>query len=196
MASASFETESLLLASYPLRESDRLVECFTKDFGLIRAIAKSAREERSKLRYALEPLSRATISLVRGRDVWRIRGAHHEESFYRAFEDSPETLRMIGNTFVLLRRLVTGEEENRELFCDLSEALIFLKEGALSSEEIKAFESILVLRVLSRLGYRLPREDWTRYLSEPLSEDLIREFAPQRRLAVTLINETLTESQL
>ena len=196
MASASFETEALLLASYPLKEADRLIECFTQEFGLIRAVAKSAREERSKLRYALEPLSRAHITLVRGRDVWRIRGAQHEESLYRAFADSSDKLRLVGNTFLLLRRLITGEEENAPLYRDLTDALAFLKDNLTLHDEIQAFESILVLRILSRLGYRLPRDDWQEFLTDTLSKNLTLRFVSHRRAAVTLINETLSESQL
>ena len=196
MASASFETEAFLLASYPLKEADRLIECFTENFGLIRAVAKSAREERSKLRYALEPLSRAQITLVRGRDVWRIRGAQHEESLYRTFADSNDKLRLVGNTFLLLRRLIAGEEENVPLYRDLSEALAFLRSNLTEAEEVKAFESILVLRILSRLGYRLPRDDWQHFLTEALSKSLTERFMSHRRAAVLLINETLAESQL
>ena len=196
MAVAPIQTRALVLRLLPLRESDRLVELFTRECGLLRAVGKSVREERSKLRFSLEPYSLAEVTLVRGREVWRIRGAQQSRSFYRTLMDAPSKVRLVGNIFLLLSRLLAGEEQNRKLFDHVIEAIEELSPLKLSADELRAYESIMVLRILSELGYRLPRPDWKKYLDTPLTRTLCQEFLPLRREAVVLINEALSETHL
>lgn len=52
-----FETESLVLKSYNLAESDRIVVLLTRDHGVVRAVAKGAKRLKSKFGSGLEPFS-------------------------------------------------------------------------------------------------------------------------------------------
>src|SRR5665213_2708544 len=67
-----YHTEALVLGSRESGEADKVFALFTRDFGLVRARASSVRSESSKMRYALQKYSRASISLVRGKRGWRI----------------------------------------------------------------------------------------------------------------------------
>ncbi len=196
MAVLAIQTRALVLRAHPLRESDRLVELFTRECGLLRAVGASVREARSKLRFALEPFSLIDVTLVRGRGVWRVRGASAELSLYRSLKDFPDKMRLVASVMRLLGRLVAGEEQNTPLFDTIVDAFTLLPDLPLELEELKAFESILVLRVFSELGYRLPKPQWQRYLTGVLERGLCREFIPDRPAAVKLVNEVLAQTQL
>lgn len=51
------QTEAIVIKTYNLSEADRIVVFFTRDFGLVRAVAKGARRLQSKFGSALEPFS-------------------------------------------------------------------------------------------------------------------------------------------
>ena len=50
-------TDAIVLRSYNLAESDRIVLCLTRSSGLIRAVAKGARRMKSRFGAALEPFT-------------------------------------------------------------------------------------------------------------------------------------------
>lgn len=127
-----YTTKGLVLSARPVREADRIYSILTRDLGLVRASATGVRKEQSKLRGALEPFVISQISLVRGKEYWRITSA--------------ETLRLIpaeaglGRPLALLERLVQGEAVHPELF-DTIEA------------HLEADETTLVAHMLHHLGY-------------------------------------------
>ena len=50
-------TDAVVLRSYSLGEADRIVVCFTRGAGLVRAVAKGARRMKSRFGAALEPFT-------------------------------------------------------------------------------------------------------------------------------------------
>lgn len=118
----------MVLSARPLREADRLYSILTRDFGLIRAVGLGVRKEASKLRGALEPVSLSTVSLVKGKEFWRLTSA---ELLRKAKKTKP---------LHLLEKLVVGEASHPELFDAV--------EKHLDSDEIT-----FVAEVLFHLGY-------------------------------------------
>ncbi len=51
------ESEAIVLRSYPLREADLLVTCFTRSEGKIRGVARAAKKSKKRFGGALEPLT-------------------------------------------------------------------------------------------------------------------------------------------
>src|SRR3989338_3919171 len=72
-----YTTRGIVLAERPIREADRIYTIITHDLGLIRAIAIGVRKEASKLRGNIEPFSLSSVSLVRGREYWRLTSAEY-----------------------------------------------------------------------------------------------------------------------
>jgi recombinational DNA repair protein (RecF pathway) len=142
-----YTTDALVLSSYEIGEADRTFALYTEDFGLVRARATAVRSEKSKMRYALQNYSHASVSLVRGKRGWRLAGAaalkgaagdtHGGAAFARIAE--------------LTVRLVHGEEKNDFLFATLAEAHHALM-GA-SNSAWATIEIVCVARVLFALGY-------------------------------------------
>ena len=77
-----YNTEGLVLRSYPLGEADRIVTIFTKTAGKLRVAARGLRKPNSKLAGHLEPLTCANLTISRGRTLDVVTGAEWRESFY------------------------------------------------------------------------------------------------------------------
>src|SRR3989344_4658930 len=116
MAHHVYDTEGFILGSTPLGEANHLISVLTQELGFIRGFARSSRRENSKLRYALQNLSFVRLSLVRGKEMWRIIGAHEGEQMYRELCHDEAKLALLGNLRALLMRLVQGEDRHEHLF--------------------------------------------------------------------------------
>src|SRR5580698_3696899 len=112
-----YHTDALIVGSREHGEADKVFALFTKDFGLVRARASAVRNERSKMRYALQKYARANTSLIKGKRGWRVAGA-------TAIKSASGDVRGV-STFAriseLVLRLVHGEETNAYLFAALAE---------------------------------------------------------------------------
>lgn len=71
----TYSTDAIIFSREGVGEGDLRLEVFTRDFGIVRAKATGARDEKSKLRYSLQTLSRAKVALVSGTRGWRLTGA-------------------------------------------------------------------------------------------------------------------------
>lgn len=134
MAYHIYTTRALVLSYTPVREADRLYSLLTRDLGLLRASALAVRKEASKLRGSLEPITLATVSLVKGKEFWRITSV---ESIKRI-----EVKEELARPLALLEKLVQGESAHPELFDTVEEGI---KE---SEGEVR-----LVANMLYHLGY-------------------------------------------
>jgi DNA repair protein RecO (recombination protein O) len=66
-----YRTEALILRTYPLGESDRIVVFLSRDRGKKRGVAKNARQSRRRFGGALEPMTHGRVGYVEreGRDL-------------------------------------------------------------------------------------------------------------------------------
>jgi len=149
-----YTTRGVVLSERPVREADRIYTIMTRDLGLVQATALGVRKEASKLRGALEPFVLSKISLVRGKEHWRITSAE----CIRSISPTPA----IARPLVLLEKLVRGEASHPELFDAVEDALLFYPEHGRGTPEPydEMFEIRLVSRVLFHLGY-LKEDDLT-----------------------------------
>ena len=141
-----YTTPSLVLRARPLKEADRVYILLTRDLGLIRASATGVRKEVSKLRPALEPFSLTRVSLVKGKEHWRITSAILEENLSQSLRGK-EGLLVLARVFSLLEKLIRGESANQELFDSVEKAIRHY------NPEDDMFEMRLVAQVLFHLGY-------------------------------------------
>lgn len=142
-----YHTEALVLGGREMGEADRTVFLYTSDFGLVRARASAVRTEHSKMRYALQDFSLASVSLVKGARGWRAAGA----ASLKSATGDPRGIATFARVSELVLRLVHGEEANPYIFAALKEA-----HRELMQEKCDAFgmiEIVCVARVLYTLGY-------------------------------------------
>jgi len=197
MSHHKYQTEVVILGSMSVGESNKFVDMFTKDLGRIRAVAQSVREERSKLRFSLQDFSISDVSLVRGRDVWRIVGASSKYNFYSELNNRTEERDSVIRLLSLLKRLLNGEEENGALFSVIYDSFSFLTDTFLNKEELNNFECLVALRILYNLGYLAKEDSNARLLdTNDFTTDLISYLSPIRLSMIKQINTSIQESQL
>jgi len=191
-----YTTPAIVLESLPGRVADRRYTLFTHEFGIIRATSSGVRRSESKLRYALQEFSVLEVSLVRGRDIWRITNASAGENiFWRDCAHKP-VVEMVARIFRLLIRLVPGEEKTEALYNEVFSALQFLGEHQLSTESVAFFEQIVVLRMLHHLGYVGAEPSLAPFLSGNVSPEQLESARVSRHKILAAINFSLRESQL
>ncbi|HTV60304.1 MAG TPA: DNA repair protein RecO [Verrucomicrobiae bacterium] len=88
------ESEAIILQSYSLGESDRLVSFFSRNMGRVRGVAAGARRTKSRFGSTLERLSHIRIWFFEKetRDLVRINQSELIESFLEAFSDFPSSV--------------------------------------------------------------------------------------------------------
>jgi len=192
-----YHTKGFVFGSSPSGEANRFFRIFTRDLGFVRASAQGVRFLKSKLRYSLHDFSYCDLSLVRGKELWRVTGAVKKENLFEALRAEPKMFAVFSRVFALLERLLSGEEKNEPLFNYLEEAVLFaLAENPLK-ELIRNFEYILVLRILSSLGYLGSSADFGIFVESPYwSKDLLLKLDGVMPRVLGEINKSLKETQL
>ncbi|MBI2476163.1 MAG: recombination protein O N-terminal domain-containing protein [Candidatus Taylorbacteria bacterium] len=192
-----YHTPGFILASSPFGEANLSFRILTRDLGLIGASAQGVRFLKSKLRYTVHNFFYGELSLVRGRERWRVTGVSKSTDLYCEFRDRPETLLVFARVFSLLLRLLSGEEKNEELFRHVEEAVLFARAKKLSAKLSRDFECILVLRILWSLGYLGSSPDTAVFVESPFwSDELILKMETLTPKILAAINRSLKESQL
>lgn len=179
-----YETQALVLGRMPLAESAVLVTLLTEEFGLVRARAEGLRKPGAKLAHTLQTLDRAVVTLVRGKEGWRLSGAFLEEQLFPALSRSARL--RVSRVNGLLLRLMQGEGGDGEVYELMREFVTALP--SLSEEEQDSAECFIALRLLAHLGLdagAIP--DSNGYA--PLAPE-------QRRELVTRINRGISASGL
>jgi DNA repair protein RecO len=186
-------TDGIVLQKRAVGEGSARVAILTRELGLVRARAQSARAEKSKLRYGLELLTRARFSLVKGKQEWRLTGV---EGGTRLVSESLHARAAAGRVSALLLRLVAGQEYEPHLFETVSEGLQTLMRTG-EKEEAEAVEVVLVLRTLAHLGYLPHTPELAPFISTDFASlELSQAALRSKRLLIKAINESLQASGL
>jgi len=198
MAYTKVHTPGIVLAAHNVGEADRLFSIFTRDLGLLYARGRGVRNLSSLQRYALQPLSVVDLSVVRSRGGWRVTNVSSRDSLFALCGDDRARRLFVTRILALLKRLVTGEEMNEDLFAVISNALTFLFTETLSADELQTLEAVTVLRTLHFLGYLKQTKFFPETLldTKEFSKQLLLDMKGKRREAIVEINRALHESQL
>ncbi|MBI2099966.1 MAG: recombination protein O N-terminal domain-containing protein [Candidatus Vogelbacteria bacterium] len=173
-------TTGYIIASQDYGEANRLYQILTPDHGLVTVTAQGVRQLASKLRYHLKEFVELRLTLVRGREVWRLIGVEHRDPKWLS---SAERL-LAKRIFSLLKRLVVGEEKGEELYGVVHCLMTDLNSRRLDAEALYQLELATVLSTLRVLGY-LPAGQL------PAAGEVL---VPAH--AISLINRALQASQL
>jgi len=194
MAHLIYTTPAFLLRSRPSREDSRVLTLYTRELGLVEAYAQGVRKLKSKLRPHLSELSLARVSLVRGREFWRLTSAENLTNFG---DCKPGKVLLVSRIFSLILKLVNGELAHPELFDELEKALVFLTESNLDPRSLHHFEIVMVLKVLYHLGYLGQASNLEQFfLSPDWTLEFLESVGPLRRQALASINQSFEQSQL
>ncbi len=186
-------TEGIILGSGDFGETGKYYSVFTRDLGMIYASAQGVRKMSSKLRFVLQDFAYLRIDFVKGKDFWRITSASKTNKLENLFKS--EIFEVFVNISKLLKRLLAGEDPNKDLFVDLISGLTVL-EKAETKEELRNIEAIIVLRILNNLGYIGGNETLKDFIESPFEENLIFKISESRAKILHQINKALRETHL
>lgn len=188
MAHHIYQTECFIIGSRLAGDTSRVYYLFTPDFGLVAVKAQGVREIKSKLRYHLTNYSFARVSLVRGKEVWRLVGAESDELRYYNYGSVAER-RVVAQLAKFLYSMIHGEEADYKLFDFLRGSVKFMIDSKLEERELVVFEVLVVLRALRLFGYQKELPELEYFIEGTnWSREVLASFTPYRELAVTELN--------
>lgn len=138
MAIEKFTTEAIVIALYDNGENDCMVRLYTREFGMIQAISKGLRKS-FKLRAHIQPAHRSHITVVKGKEVYRIAGA---SEIYEVGDR-----RRLSYIAQLLNRFIHGEQQNTHFYDKLIEYLV------LGDVDMSTFRLAVTVEMLISLGF-------------------------------------------
>ena len=145
----SFRVEAIILRHSDWGEADRLLVMFTLEMGKLRAIAKGVRKPRSRKAGHLEPFTRVSLLLARGRDMMIVTQAETIAAHTPLRED------LLLSTYAsyvveLLDRFTYEEGENRALYRLLNDTLTRISSSTSPDLAVRYYE----VRLLDLVGFR------------------------------------------
>ena len=189
-----YTTDGIILKRTTFGEANILLYILTSDLGLIIASARSARLSSSKLRSALQEYTLISVSVVKGKNGWKITNVVEKESLF--FDYPTYSHKVLSQIAFILLKMIPGESPHKEIFQTIKSSFEFLK--LLPEKDISTFEIIVVLRILNQLGYVENDREVDLFLKDKEKWDnLILEKASQnRKIIISTINKALKESHL
>lgn len=142
-----YRDRAIVLRSWKLGETDRIVSLLTRSNGRVRAVVKGARKPKSKLGGKVEPFGEIEVSLWKGRS--ELQTLSQAESLSTRSSTYSDLDRMLKASVVVeVAERISVEEHEQILIFDLvSKAL-----AALEREDSPFFIGAFLLRVLSLEG--------------------------------------------
>lgn len=191
-----YHTSGFILKSVATGEANRQFFILTKDLGVIRATAQGVRLLKSKLRFKLTNFMPMKVSLVRGREIWRIVGVEQNDDISFSFLQDNANKIFIAKIFSLILRLSQGEEKNEALYDMVKESYLYMGQNRYSKSK-DSLELVLGLRILKYLGYLRNIPEYC-FLGEDncVSEEIVCEAERCRHKIIFEINRTLKETHL
>ena len=145
----AFRVEAVVLRHSDWGEADRLVWLYTLEMGKLRAVAKGVRKPRSRKAGHLEPFTRASLLLSRGRDLPLVTQAETLDA-YLPLRDSLAGLTYASYVVEVLDRFTYEEGENRGIYYLLAATLERLCQAHDPDLVVRYYE----LRLLDLVGFR------------------------------------------
>lgn len=192
MAYLTYTTKAIVCGTFDRYTSDRSYLLFTREAGMLFAEARSVRMEKSKQRFALQDFSLVRVSLVKGKQTWRIGSVEALTNHYHSAVDKAARGSVV-SVYRNLRRFFQGEEATPALFDFVVEALTVVSQ---TIENRAATDRLILIKILAELGYVSDKgqsQSFKRISSENLCS--ANQFGSEIKLQ-KLIDEAVTASHL
>lgn len=190
-----YHTKAFVLSSYEKGEANKILVLFTRELGLIRALATGIRLNKSKLRFSFQDFSFVDIDLVKGKEIWRTTTGKIIDSF-PVLRTRKESFVLVSKVSRLIERFCGSEEPQKELFDETIKFLEYLNSDNVDEKRAFAAELLLVLRIMKDLGYVENLEIFSSFLNSPINDDLVERLLKNKKIIISHINKALVESQL
>jgi DNA repair protein RecO (recombination protein O) len=146
----SFRASAIVLRHADWGEADRLLTLYTREQGIVRALAKGARKVTSRKAGHLQPFTYITIQLSKGRDLLIVTQVETVNAFLPLHDDLTKTSYAAYVVELLLRFSVEEESGNPSVFKLLIETLERIEKDVDSWLAVRYYE----MRLLDAVGFR------------------------------------------
>jgi DNA repair protein RecO (recombination protein O) len=145
----SLKVEGIVLRHREWGESDRMLTLFTRELGKVQALAKGVRKLRSRKLGHVEPFSRSTLLLARGRSFYILTQAE-AVNIHTALRENLILLGYASYVVELLDRFTHEEEQQNRFYRLLASTLTRLNRGDDPNLVTRYYE----IRTLDFVGFR------------------------------------------
>ena len=139
-------SKTFIIKSFDYKENDKVYLLFTDKAGMIYARAISVKRSGAKLQAVLSSSPFLNLTLVRGKNSWRITEARTELAKLK----KTESLQAFYRVLKLLIKILPTDTKESAVFLELEK---LYKALLAPNREIKDLELIAVHNILSILGY-------------------------------------------
>lgn len=146
----SFRASAVVLRHADWGEADRILTLYTREQGIVRALAKGARKVTSRKAGHLQPFTHITIQLAKGRDLLIVTQVETINAFLPLHDDLTKTSYAAYVIELLLRFSYEEEIGNPTIFKLLTETLDRIEKESDSWLAIRYYE----MRLLDSVGFR------------------------------------------
>ena len=146
----SFRASAVVVRHSDWGEADRLLVLYTREQGMIRAVAKGARKITSRKGGHLQPFTHVTIQLAQGRDLLIVTQVETVNAFLPLHDDLTKTGNAVYVVELLYRFSYEEEGGNPTLFRLLTETLDRIEKEESAWLPIRYYE----MRLLDAVGFR------------------------------------------
>lgn len=148
MAIEKYTTEAFILKEYEQGENDLVYKVWTKDFGIIFVLARSIRKVNAKLRPITKKNNFLVMTLVKGKEIWRLAGIEEDKEEMLEGQYSLEVKKIIAEG---VNKFIEEKKTYKKLFERLKSLLLYKNQKELY--EIKKLKNLIFYLVLVDAGY-------------------------------------------
>jgi DNA repair protein RecO (recombination protein O) len=146
----SFRASAVVLRHGDWGEADRLLTLYTREQGMVRALAKGVRKMTSRKAGHLQPFTHVTVQLAKGRDLLIVTQAETVNAFLPLHDNLQKVSYAAYIVELLLRFSYEEEGGNPTIFRLLTETLDRLEKEEEAWLPIRYYE----MRLLDAVGFR------------------------------------------
>lgn len=190
-----YHTQGFVLSSRNKGEADKILTIYTRELGLVRAVAQGIRLAKSKSRFALQDFSFANIDFVKGKEFWRITSSA-PINYFPFLKSDKDSISIVFQVAKLIEKLCVGEEANEKIFDTLIQMLYILDTNQISPQKREALELYLVFRIVYELGYVGDSKKIEEFLGDDIDQSKIENLLKEKTSIIALINRAIRESHL
>jgi DNA repair protein RecO (recombination protein O) len=143
------ESEAVVLRSYDLKEADRIIVLFTREFGILRCVAKGIKRLKSRFGSSLEQFNRVKVAIYEKehRELNSIESVELIESRFGAAAD-PETLALFSYFAQKLIDFLPPHDADERVYRMLNACIDAVRDG-----DQRALRAYFDFWLLSLTGY-------------------------------------------
>ncbi len=150
------KSEGFVIKSRILRDADKIITLYTKQYGKINALAKGVRKITSKFASNLEIFNYNELVMYKkeNSDIYTITGCNSRKSFHKIRNDF---FKMMKGAYMveLVEKLTYSHNQNIAIFYLINDAFLLMDDIEYTNKDVLQLVEAFIMRLLTYSGYKL-----------------------------------------